>query len=211
MHKLLAALLTLLAVLPGTVRAAPGEVRVRLETTAGPITVAVDTRSVPKTAANFLAYVDDGRFDGTFFYRAQRNKAGTGGFIQGGISTDARRSLRPIAHEPTTRTGLRHVAGTLSMARRLPGSATGNFTIAVSPLPSMDARGNNPGYAAFGRVVSGMDVVRRIHGLPTGGGREAMRGQMILKPVKIVRAVRLDGKAKPTGRPRPWLLFQQRR
>ena len=70
----------------------------------------------------------------------------------------------------------------------------------------MDARPGNPGYAVFGRVVGGMDLVKRVLALPTGGGTGAMKGQMLLRPVTIVRAVRLDGAPRPTGRPKPWLL-----
>jgi peptidyl-prolyl cis-trans isomerase A (cyclophilin A) len=192
----------------GAAPAPPGTVRVRLVTSAGPIVVALDARRAPKTTANFLAYVDDGRYDGTSFYRAARRRtAPRFGFIQGGIDTDVRRSLPGVEHEPTDRTGIRHLDATISMARfgRL-GSAAGNFFITVGPMPSMDARPGAPGYAAFGRVVEGMGVVRYILGRPSGGGSDAMKGQMILRPVAILRAERLDGVPKPTGRPRPWLL-----
>jgi peptidyl-prolyl cis-trans isomerase A (cyclophilin A) len=189
--------------------AAPGEVRVRVETSAGPITIAVNTAKAPKTATNFLAYVDDGRLEGTTFYRASRRKSDPRfGFIQGGIDTDHRRALAPIKLEQTNLTGLSHVDAAVSMAHGAnPDSATGNFTIMVGANPALDARGSYRGYAVFGRVVAGMDVVKRILALPTGGGRDAMKGQMILKPVKIVRTVRLDGTPKPTGRVKPWLLF----
>nr|WP_100207528.1 peptidylprolyl isomerase [Sphingomonas elodea] len=189
-------------------RAAPGTIRVRLVTSMGAITVALDARRAPKTVANFLAYVDDGRLEGTTFYRTARRKAEpTKGFIQGGVGTDARRMLDPLPLEPTSRTGLKHLSGTISMAHGPnPNSASGNFSIMVGDNPGLDARGANPGFAAFGQVVGGMDVVQRILALPSGGGRDAMKGQMILKPVTIVRAERLDGVAKPTGRVKPWLL-----
>ena len=108
------ALATLL--LGGAALAAPSAepplVRVRLETSAGPITVAVDTRRAPKTASNFLAYVDDQRLDGTAFFRASRRPGKPGlGFIEGGIGTDARRRLGTLPLEPTNTTGLRHVDG----------------------------------------------------------------------------------------------------
>lgn len=182
-------------------------VRVRLVTSEGPIVLALDARRAPRTTANFMAYVDDGRFDGTVFYRASRRKtAPRFGFVQGGIRTDARRILPPFPHEPTTRTGISHLDATVSMARGAkPGSAGGNFFITVGPTPSMDARGDYPGYAAFGRVVAGMDTVRRILGKPTGGGSDAMAGQMILQPVRLLRAQRLDGVAKPAGRTKTWL------
>ncbi|WP_184080929.1 peptidylprolyl isomerase [Sphingobium subterraneum] len=185
-----------------------GLVRVRLVTSAGPIVLALDTRRAPITSANFLAYVDDGRFEGTEFYRAARRKTEPKfGFIQGGIATDLRRSLAPIRLEPTDRTGIRHLSGTLSMAHSThPDSGMGNFVITVGAAPGMDARGDYRGYAAFGHVVSGMPVVQKILSLPTGGGKEAMRGQMILRPVKILRAERIDGVAKPTGLVKPWLI-----
>ena len=191
----------------------PGIVRVRLDTSGGPITLALDARRAPATTANFLAYVDDGRFDGTVFYRAARGKADPKrGFIQGGIRQDAKRILPPFKLESTSVTGLRHLDATVSMARGdSPSSAGGNFVLTVGPTPQMDARPGYPGYAAFGRVVGGMDLVKRILALPSGGGMDAMKGQMILRPVVIRRAVRLDGRSKPTGLPKVWLLFQRAR
>ncbi|HEX8571792.1 MAG TPA: peptidylprolyl isomerase [Allosphingosinicella sp.] len=177
----------------------PDIVRVRLETDMGAIVVALDAKRAPLTAANFVRYAEDGKFDGTTFYRAARtpgSPAGEGarGFIQGGIRRDYRRMHPPVAHEPTSETGLRHEAGTISMARTDPGNAMGEFFITANRMPAMDARGGEPGYAAFGRVVEGMDVVRRILAAPTAAdaGRGAMRGQMLEAPVRIVRAVRVD-------------------
>jgi len=186
----------------------PGMVRVRLVTSAGPIIVALDAKRAPKTTANFLAYVDDGRFEGTLFYRSARRKGDPKlGFIQGGIGTDARRMLEPLPLESTDRTGIKHLDGAISMAHGLDAdAANGNFSIMVGANPSLDAHGSSRGFAAFGRVVSGMDTVKRILAMPTGGGREAMKGQMILQPVRILRAERLDGAARPTGRVKPWLI-----
>lgn len=167
--------------------------RVRFETDAGAIVVELDARRAPVTAANFLAYVDQRRFDNTRFYRAARTRGSEGrGFIQGGIRHAARRALPQIAHEPTSLTGIRHRDGTISMARTEPGTAMGDFFITVGAMPSMDAHGGEPGFAAFGRVVEGMDVVRRILAAPTvaNAGRGAMRGQMIEAPVRIVSARR---------------------
>ncbi|MBO9623286.1 MAG: peptidylprolyl isomerase [Sphingomonas sp.] len=204
------ALVALTGAAPGTPqsRPIPGMVRVRIVTSQGNIVLALDAKRAPKTTANFLAYVDDGRLDGTEFYRASRRKADPRfGFIQGGIGTDARRILPSPPLEQTNVTGIRHLDGVVSMAHGSnPDSATGNFSIMVGDNPSLDARGPNRGYAAFGRVVSGMDVVRRILAKPTGGGRGPMRGQMILPPVRILRAERLDGTPRPTGGPKPWLL-----
>ncbi len=174
----------------------PDVVRVRLDTEEGPITVALDAKRAPVTAANFVRYAEEGRFDGTTFYRAAPTKGaakGTRGFIQGGIRRDYKRMLPPIEHEPTSRTGLRHEAGTISMARTETG-AMGEFFITTEKMPAMDAKPGEPGYAAFGKVVEGMDTVKKILAAPTvpGAGRGAMRGQMIAEPVKIVKARRID-------------------
>ncbi|MFB0875050.1 MULTISPECIES: peptidylprolyl isomerase [unclassified Sphingobium] len=189
-------------------RPTPGYTRVAIETSLGTITVAVDRKRAPRTSANFLTYVDDGRFDGVTFYRAARRKSDPRfGLIQGGIDTDARRSLPPIPHEPTSRTGIMHLDATLSMARpNRPNSAMGNFFITIGATPNMDARGDYIGYAAFGHVVSGMDVVRRILAAQTCCGSGPMRGQMIVKPVLILRARRLDGTPTPSRGVKPWLI-----
>lgn len=198
--------------LPGN-RATPGYTRVAIETSVGTIVVAVDNRRAPRTSANFLTYVDDGRFDGVTFYRAARRKSNPKlGLIQGGIDTDARRSLPPIPHEPTTKTGIRHLDATLSMARpNRADSAMGNFFITIGPTPNMDARGDYIGYAAFGHVVGGMDVVKKILAVPTCCGSGPMRGQMIVKPIAILRARRLDGVARPTRGVKPWLIGLRRK
>jgi peptidyl-prolyl cis-trans isomerase A (cyclophilin A) len=173
----------------------PDAVRVRLETEAGPIVVALDAKRAPVTAANFVRYAEEGRFDGTTFYRAAPTKGAAPGrgFIQGGIRRDYKRMLPPIPHEPTSVTGLKHEAGTISMAKTDTG-AMGEFFITTAAMPSMDAKGEDEGYAAFGRVVEGLDVVRKILAAPTvaNAGRGAMRGQMLEKPVRIVSARRID-------------------
>jgi peptidyl-prolyl cis-trans isomerase A (cyclophilin A) len=167
-------------------------VRVRLETEAGPILLALDHKRAPVTTANFVRYVEAKRFDGTYFYRAVRTRGATGrGFVQGGIRHSARRSFPPIAHEPTSETGLRHVDGTISMARAAPAGAMGDFFIIVGgAMPAMDSKTGLPGFAAFGRVEEGMDTVRALLASPTvpNAGRGPMRGQMIEKPVRILRA-----------------------
>jgi peptidyl-prolyl cis-trans isomerase A (cyclophilin A) len=178
---------------PGT-----GEVRVKLVTGDGTITIDLDRAHAPLTTANFLKYVDQHRFDGTSFYRADVvDKASGLGLIQGGVKGDPKRILPPVAHEPTTKTGLAHVEGTISMARLAPGTARGDFFITTGPLSSLDAHpqaaGDNVGFAAFGHVVAGMDVVHHILDAPIGpGGEGAMRGQMLAKPVRIV-TVRRSG------------------
>jgi peptidyl-prolyl cis-trans isomerase A (cyclophilin A) len=174
---------------------APDLARVRIETGMGAIIVELDGRHAPITTANFLAYVDQRRFDGTVFYRAARTRGAEGrGFVQGGIRHSYRRMLAPIAHEPTSRTGLHHADGTISMAHTDTSGAMGDFFITVGAMPSMDAHGREPGFAAFGRVVEGMDVVRRILAAPTvaNAGSGAMRGQMLAAPVRISSVRRVD-------------------
>lgn len=176
--------------------AAPGIVKVSIKTTEGTILVGVDTKHAPITAKNFLAYVDKKNFDGMTFYRAARAKGTTIGFIQGGVRNNYTRQLPRIPHEPTTKTGLSHVSGALSMAREEPGSATGDFFILSGAQPQMDAhpggKGDNAGYAVFGKVVSGMAVVKKIlTGKTYAGGSGAMKGQMLEKPVKIIEARRV--------------------
>jgi peptidyl-prolyl cis-trans isomerase A (cyclophilin A) len=193
----LALLLTAPAFAQRRPTAAPGLVRVVIETSAGAITVAVDVKRAPITAGNFLRYVDGKKFDGTNFYRAARAKGAPNiGFIQGGIDHNLVRSFPPIAHEPTSKTGIKHVDGTISMARTDPGTAMGDFFITVGPAPGMDAKpgkpGDNLGYAAFGHVVAGMNVVHKILAVPTyvGRGSAAMKGQMIIAPIRIISAHR---------------------
>jgi len=168
-------------------------VRVILETSAGTILVETDPRA-PVTAANFLRYVEEGRFDGTDFYRGMELGAGAG-VVQGGTASAPDRILPPIVHEPTSQTGLRHVDGAVSMARFDPGTADGDFFIIVGNLPGFDAgraAPDDPGFAAFGRVVAGMDVVRAILAAPKSPteGEGFMRGQMLDPRVRIVSARR---------------------
>jgi len=194
-RHLILVLLALLAVAPA--QAAPSQVTVALKTTEGTIVIALDMKRAPITAGNFLAYVEQKKFDGTTFYRAARAVGNPArGFVQGGVHRDARRSLPPIRHEPTTKTGIRHRDGTISMARREPGTAMGEFFILAGAAPAMDAKpgggADNAGYAAFGHVVSGMPVVKRILASRTWpGGSGSMKGQLIREPVKIIEARRI--------------------
>jgi peptidyl-prolyl cis-trans isomerase A (cyclophilin A) len=165
----------------------------KIETEAGTIVVALDHRRAPATTANFVRYADDGRFDGTYFYRSARNRhAPDQGFVQGGIAHGVRLMLPPIALEPTTKTGLRHLDGTISMARSSPGTTMGDFILCVGVNRGLDARPEKAeaGYPAFGRVIEGMDVVRRILAAPTTAGAGGRPGEQLLKPVKIVRVTR---------------------
>ena len=173
---------------------APSGTLVRLQTSQGPILIEVDLKRAPITAGNFLRYVDEKRLDDTSFYRAARAPSDPRrGLIQGGINHRLVRALQAIQHEPTSRTGLKHLDGTVSMARNDPGTAMGDFFITIGPAPRLDARPDYPGYAAFGRVVSGMPVVHRILALPTypGGYSKATKGQSIIAPVKIITARRI--------------------
>jgi peptidyl-prolyl cis-trans isomerase A (cyclophilin A) len=180
--------------------AASGDlVPVAIDTSLGRIVLALDRAHAPVTTANFLKYVDLHRFDGEAFYRAMHaddGKGGDGGLIQGGITTDARKLLPPIAHEPTSQTGLHNVAGAISMANAGPRTARADFFILVSDMPGLDANGpggDATGFAAFGRVVDGMDVVRKIWSSPVSAtkGAGAMKGQMLDPQVRIIRVERI--------------------
>lgn len=175
--------------------APPATVRVAVETSAGRIVLELETNRAPLTTANFLRYVDQKRLDGSTFYRATKVAEGYG-LIQGGLRNDPRRLLPPVAHEPTTKTGLTHGDGVISMARGEPGSASADFFITVGEMTSLDADpkqpGDNLGFAAFGRIIEGMDVVKEILDAPTSPteGEGVMRGQMIADPIKILSARR---------------------
>ncbi len=170
------------------------QTKVVLRTTLGDIVIEVDDRA-PKTAANFLRYVDAGHYDGGRFHRTVRldNQPGKDVLIevvQAGVNPNpmlAGSRSGPIALERTKDTGLKHLDGTVSMARDGPDSATSDFFICIGDQPELDFGGKrNPdgqGFAAFGRVVSGMDVVRRIQGAPADG-------QALTPPVPIRSAAR---------------------
>jgi peptidyl-prolyl cis-trans isomerase A (cyclophilin A) len=162
-------------------------VKVALDTSAGRIVLALDHRNAPITTRNFLKYVDAGRYNGESFYRAMTFADG-GGIVQGGITSDARKLYPAIEHEPVSKTGIKHVAGTVSMAAFSPGTAKADFFILTSDIPSFDAN-----FAAFGHVVEGMDVVKAIQAAPTSPtkGEGVMRGQMLDPVVKITKASRL--------------------
>jgi peptidyl-prolyl cis-trans isomerase A (cyclophilin A) len=174
---------------------APGNVRVQLHTSEGDIVVELEMARAPVTAGNFLRYVEAGRLDGSEFYRAMHT-APDAGLVQGGVR-DPRKLFPPIAHEPTSQTGLSHVDGAISVPRLAPGTARGDFTIMVGNQPYLDAGpgsgGDGLGYAVFGHVVEGMDVVRHILAAPTSPteGEGVMRGQMLQPRVRILTARRL--------------------
>lgn len=176
---------------PRTVLAAAGKPRVVIKTPRGAIVVELEPRRAPLTTANFLRYVDAKSYDGGTFFRAAR----TPGVPKDGTivaAPDAKvRPFPPIAHESTTKTGLKHLNGTISLGRFATGTATSNFFICVGDQPYLDAnpaaKGDNLGYAAFGRVVEGMSVVEKILSLPTNGETKFkdQAGQWLKPPVPI--------------------------
>lgn len=175
-----------------------GDVVVSLETSLGAIIIALKTKQAPLTTANFLQYIDGKLYDGASFWRAAKAPSSVDyGLIEGGLAGDPKKVLKPVAHESTTQTGLRHVDGTLSLARREPGSGDSDFFICVGEAPYLDANpageGDNAGFAAFGQVVKGMEIVRKILNLPTPGVaiNPVMKGQMLDPVVQILRARRL--------------------
>ncbi len=180
--------------------------RVAITTELGTIELALDGVHAPVSTANFLHYVDTRRLDGITFYRAMHLAWGDqpNGLIQGGLR-DPRRLFPPIAHEPTSQTGLRHTAGTISMARNAPGTAVADFSILLSDMAGLDADAASAdpeaqaGYAAFGHVTSGMEVVRAIWDAPISAtlGEGYMRGQMLDKPVKVLSVRRLPPAPAP--------------
>jgi peptidyl-prolyl cis-trans isomerase A (cyclophilin A) len=185
---------------PPAATPAPALVNVVMHTTLGDIVLAIEKDRAPITAANFLHYVDEKRFDGIAFYRAMKiGDAGEYGLVQAGLRGDPKKVFKPIEHEATTRTGLSHVHGTISMARLEPGSAKADFFIVWGNLttldaqPAGDASADNQGYAAFGRVIEGMEVVKQIMDAPRSDsvGEGVMKGQMLDAPVKVLSVRRV--------------------
>jgi peptidyl-prolyl cis-trans isomerase A (cyclophilin A) len=166
---------------------------IAIETDAGTIRVELDAQHAPATVANFLRYVNEHFFDGTSFYRAvtpdnQPTNPIKIEVIQGGAN-DSKQTYPPIPIERTSVTGIKHLDGAISMARNGPDTATSEFFICVGDQPALDEGGlRNPdrqGFAAFGHVVSGMDVVRRIQHAP-------VQGQMLTPPITITRISRVQ-------------------
>jgi len=170
-----------------------GPTRVAFETPQGRIVLEIYPDKAPITSRNFLRYVDAKRYDGATFYRASRAPTEPQiGLVQGGVQNDPKKLFPPIAHESTTLTGLRHKDGTISLARWAQGTATADFFICSGDAAYLDANpsasGDNAGFAAFGQVVEGMDVVRKIlamHTSPTAGSG-SMHGEMLDPPVPIL-------------------------
>lgn len=191
--------------------AAAGEVRVVLETTAGEIEIVADTARAPLSAGDFLRYVDRGLYDGAAFYRVVRADNDHGDprieVVQGGL-TDESKGLPPVAHETTKATGITHRDGTVSLARGASGTGGGAaFFICVGDQPALDFGGlRNPdglGFAAFGHVTRGMDVVRRIQAMKSDAPSDSpyMSGQLLAEPV-VIRHARREPPlvAGPAGR-----------
>jgi peptidyl-prolyl cis-trans isomerase A (cyclophilin A) len=165
-----------------------------MTTEAGDLVIELYPESAPVTATNFLRYVDENRFIGATFYRVVRmdNQPKNNvkiEVIQGGLKDDSHpQSLPPIEHETTEQTGLLHLDGTISMARNQPGSASSEFFICINDQPELDFRGKrNPdgvGFAAFGKVLEGMDVARRIQSMPD-------EEQMLINEVRILEVKRI--------------------
>jgi peptidyl-prolyl cis-trans isomerase A (cyclophilin A) len=186
-------------VLAGRARAAQRLPQVVIATSRGAIVVEVEDRKAPITAANFLGWVDRGVYAGGSFYRAVTKGNDRGKppieVIQGGRGMAWEDKVPGVAHEPTSLTGLRHRDGTISMSRDKPGTATTEFFICIGDQPALDAGGGRGadglGFAAFGRVVEGMDVVRAIQRLPTPGKAPDayVEGQM-LEPAVRIEAIR---------------------
>lgn len=154
-------------------------VLVAVRTGVGAFEIAVDTVRAPITAHNFLRYVDEGGYADGFFHRTVRDDNQPNNDVKIDVVQASRASgfegFGRIPIERTSQTGLRHEDGAISMARGGPDTAVSDFFICVGPQPELDVGGaRNPdgqGFAVFGRVVSGMDVVRRIHESPADGQR----------------------------------------
>ena len=165
-----------------------------IKTGLGDIIVSLDLKNAPVTSANFLRYVDSNLLDSTCFYRVVRmdNQPRDSvriEVIQGGRYKDEENGFTPIAHETTNITGLKHLDGVISMARSAPGTATSEFFICIGDQPDLDFGGkrnrDGQGFAAFGRIERGMDVVLKIHSIKAPG-------QYLDKPVKILTVKRVN-------------------
>jgi peptidyl-prolyl cis-trans isomerase A (cyclophilin A) len=184
-----------LLLVPSFALAAP-KPRVVLTTGHGVITVELEAQKAPLTSANFLRYVAGKKYDGGTFFRAARTRGDPKSGTIVAAPAPRAQPYPPIAHESTTKTGLRHKAGTISLGRFAPGTARGDFFICVTDSPYLDAKpggpGDNLGFAAFGQVVGGMSVVRKILASPTSKTSPFpdQKGQWLEPPVPIVSARR---------------------
>lgn len=175
--------------------------RLTLATPLGDIVVELNLARAPKSAGHFLRLARDGLLDGAAFYRVTHPDPTTTppltiDVIQGGVGWDRCQALPGVAHEPTSETGLRHTDGTVSFARGADQDATSEFFICIGDQPILDASDREgpagAGFAAFGQVVEGMEVVRAIHvqpaeGPPPGGDVRFAR-QFLTDPVPFAVA-----------------------
>ena len=177
--------------------------RVRVQTELGDIVLELDAKRAPNTTANFLKYVDAGHYDGGTFHRTVRMNNQPESpvkieVIQAGVAADqAKQGFPALPLERTSVTGILHKDGVVSMARGTPDSATSGWFITINDQPSLDFGGaRNPdgqGFAAFGRVVSGLDVVRKIQASPSSTNMSTnAEAQRLTPPIKIVRVSRLQ-------------------
>jgi peptidyl-prolyl cis-trans isomerase A (cyclophilin A) len=170
-------------------------VRVRMTTDLGVVDIELNVEAAPISANNFLRLVDSGHMDGTSFYRVVSPENDNGSppisVIQGGNGSGDS-PFEPIGHETTEGTGLLHLNGAISMARADVGTASTEFFICIGAQPALDfAAQRNPdgqGFAVFGYVVDGMDVVQAIHQQPSDAPTESayLKGQMLEEPVIII-------------------------
>jgi len=171
-----------------------GNPQVLISTELGDIVIEVYIDKAPITSTNFLRYVNENRFKTASFYRVvtldnQPDNDIKIEVIQGGIGfVESKMRLPSISHETTDKTGILHKDGVISMARREPGTASSEFFICIGDQPELDFGGRrNPdgqGFAAFGRVIKRMDVVREIH-------QEPAEGQMLISPIRITKVARV--------------------
>lgn len=193
--------LLLLSFVPA-VNADEGTVRVTMTTSQGDIEIDLYMDKAPITAGNFLKLSEGEHLDGGSFYRVVTYKNDNGHprieVIQGGLGDEGQSPFDPVNHETTEQTGILHTDGVISMARGDVGTASSEFFICLGDQPGLDY-GNirNPdeqGFAAFGQVVSGMDVVRRINQLPADGPSDSdyTKGQILTEPVVIVSVRRAN-------------------
>ena len=178
--------------------------RVRVETELGVVVVEIDHTRAPVTSANFMKYVDAGHYDGGMWHRTvkmdnQLESSIKIEVIQAGVNPQkAKEGFPRVPLERTTATGILHKDGVISMARGMPDSATSGWYICINDQPSLDFGGQrNPdgqGFGAFGRVVSGMDVVRKIQMAPSSTNRTTnAEAQRLTPPIKIVKMSRTGG------------------
>jgi peptidyl-prolyl cis-trans isomerase A (cyclophilin A) len=172
----------------------------RLSTSLGDVDIELDPEHAPETCGNFIGYAGSGRLDGTSFYRVlgppnQHSAACPVHVVQGGLrydpakGYDPARGLGPIRHESTAQSGLRHRDGVVTMGRFAPGETYGGFCVCIGDQPDLDHGGrrfaDGQGAAAFGRVRTGMAIVRRIF-------QTATEREFVTDPVAIHRVFALD-------------------